>query len=118
MVGNGGSEQSPGYALSFSTKLRRTVHGMSNLLPVDQVGAFEDRKPGKLGEGRIGHVKFIACSADSEVRIKSGEDGILVGRVFIRRHFLYQQFFRLTGPEEQAYTQQEDRILREYQLFF
>jgi hypothetical protein len=46
-----------------------TVKDVTNLSPVNQIAAMEDRKPGKILEGRSDQIVVITDPADGGVRI-------------------------------------------------
>src|SRR5690606_17662641 len=50
MMTNGRCEEPARDSVPFKVELLRTIQDMADLLPVDQVPAFEDRNAGKIGE--------------------------------------------------------------------
>lgn len=76
-------------------QLLRSGNPMTNLLSVNQVFTVEDRKTGKIHEGRGDHIIIIPYTTDRGIWIKTGENRILI--IFVIHCMIYLALYKVYG---------------------
>jgi hypothetical protein len=78
MSADGWSIYAAGGLAAFQGHLLRPVKAMTDKIPVYKISAVIDGNGGEKFESRGYEVKIFSIPADTWVRVKAGDDGILV----------------------------------------
>jgi hypothetical protein len=78
VIADGGREDASGTACFFQGKLAGAGEAVTNLLPVNQIAAVEDRHAREILERTGDEVIILFDAADARIRVKTGNDGVSI----------------------------------------